>query len=651
MTQTIRDVLAQRASYGFVGREKEMAIMDGLLKQDGPIVMHVHGLAGIGKTTLLGAFAARIRLDEVTVISLECRSVEPTERGFLQALGLALGVGRTESDLKGVIERLNSLSGKVLLTLDTYELLRLLDSWLRQEFIPRLGSNVRILLCGRYAPTAAWQTSPEWLGLFQSVLLEPFSEGEALKLLAISGISETNAKRINRFVRGHPLALRLAASAVNERPEMDFERLAVQGIVNQLTSLYLNEVNDPITRQGLEAAAVVRRITISLLGAMLPDLAPRDVFERLKALPFAEINGEGLVVHDAVRDAISSELKSADPTRYREFKRSAWRQLRIEARTAGRDEMWGYSADILYLLESPMFREAYFPSGLQEFSVEPAKSFDEKAIAEIIDLYDGPESAKCLMTWWRLSPQSFRVARDPQGDVVGFNLLVDLQDVSDELLSADPMTRLFTEYLRDNPVPENKKAFLTRRWLDKEVGEAPSPVQGAIWMDIKGIYMGMRPDIRMAYVAMRKPEIYSSAFDIVGIKRLDLPPVVFDGQEYLPLCGDMGPLSVDGWMAGLVAAELGIEEAAILDVDARELVLDDQRVGLTRLEFEVMQYLCQNEDKAVTRVDLLEKIWGYHYEGGSNVVDVIVRSLRTKLGERALVIETVRGAGYRFRGK
>ena len=212
----------------------------------------------------------------------------------------------------------------------------------------------------------------------------------------IDVLGETNAKHINRFVRVHPLALRLAASAVNERPEMDFERLAVQGIINQLTSLYLNEVKDPITRQGLEAAAVVRRITLSLLAAMLPDLAPQDVFERLKALPFADVSGEGLVVHDAVRDAISSGLKSADPARYRKFKRSAWRQLRLEARTAGRDDMWGYSADILYLLESPMFREAYFPSGLQEYSVEPAKTSDKKAITEIIDLYDGPESAKCL---------------------------------------------------------------------------------------------------------------------------------------------------------------------------------------------------------------------------------------------------------------
>ncbi|MDP6715331.1 MAG: ATP-binding protein [SAR202 cluster bacterium] len=591
VTQTIRDMLAQRASLGFVGREKEMVILDRLLKRDGPVVMHIHGLAGIGKTTLLRAFAARAQSDEVTVINLECRSIEPTERGFLQGLDMALGVEQAESDIERTAERLSATPGIVLLTLDTFELLRLLDSWLRQEFIPRLGSNVRILLCGRYAPTTAWQTSPEWLGLFQSVFLEPFNDGEALRLLSLSGVSETTARSISRFARGHPLALRLAASAVNERPEMDFERLAVRRIIDQLTSLYLNEVKDPITRLGLEAAAVVRRITRSLLKAMLPDIAPQDVWDRLRDLPFAEINGEGLVVHDAVRDAISSALKSTDPTRYREFKRSAWRQLRIEARTAGRNEIWGYSADMLYLLDNPLFREAYFPSGLQEYSVEPAEPTDGEAISEIIHRYDGPESAKCLMTWWRRYPQSFKVARNPRGEVAGFYLLIELPHDDPELLAADPMTKLLSEYVRENPVPGNQKTMFTRRWLDRETGEGPSPVQGAIFMDIKGVYMGMRPDIRQVFVTLRELKIYASPFEIVGLHRMDAPSVVFDGQEYIPLIGDMGPLSVDGWMARLVAAELGIEEGGILDVDARELVLDNQRVGLTRLEFEVMHYL------------------------------------------------------------
>jgi DNA-binding response OmpR family regulator len=112
---------------------------------------------------------------------------------------------------------------------------------------------------------------------------------------------------------------------------------------------------------------------------------------------------------------------------------------------------------------------------------------------------------------------------------------------------------------------------------------------------------------------------------------------------------DFGFSSVDGWISGLVAAELGVEEIGILDVDARGLVLDGVRVDLTKLEFDVLRYLIQNEGKAISRDKLLDDVWGQTYHGGSNVVDVVVRSLRQKIGTRSETIETVRGLGYRFR--
>jgi DNA-binding response OmpR family regulator len=51
----------------------------------------------------------------------------------------------------------------------------------------------------------------------------------------------------------------------------------------------------------------------------------------------------------------------------------------------------------------------------------------------------------------------------------------------------------------------------------------------------------------------------------------------------------------------------------------------------------------------VSRVDLLSIVWGTEYDGGSNVVDVVVRTLRRKLGTSASRVETVRGVGYRLR--
>ena len=99
----------------------------------------------------------------------------------------------------------------------------------------------------------------------------------------------------------------------------------------------------------------------------------------------------------------------------------------------------------------------------------------------------------------------------------------------------------------------------------------------------------------------------------------------------------------------LADAELGAAEDDLLDAGARELIVAGRRIGLARLEFEVMQYLHHREGKAVSRVALLSDVWGYDYEGGSNVVDVVVRALRKKLGAQAPLIETVTGVGYRLR--
>ena len=132
--------------------------------------------------------------------------------------------------------------------------------------------------------------------------------------------------------------------------------------------------------------------------------------------------------------------------------------------------------------------------------------------------------------------------------------------------------------------------------------------------------------------------------------RGDLHTVVLDGRRYHSAVLDFGPASVDGWLADLAAAELGVRRGnELLDPDARELVLETGRVALTPLEFGVMRYLNAREGKAVSRSELLRDVWGTRYEGGSNVVDAVVRTLRKKLGDQAARVETVSGVGYRLR--
>ena len=71
-----------------------------------------------------------------------------------------------------------------------------------------------------------------------------------------------------------------------------------------------------------------------------------------------------------------------------------------------------------------------------------------------------------------------------------------------------------------------------------------------------------------------------------------------------------------------------------------------ERVSLTRKEFEMLCCLLENKNIVLTRDQLLNKIWGYSFDGESRTVDVHIRTLRRKLGDAGKIIKTVRGIGY-----
>lgn len=78
--------------------------------------------------------------------------------------------------------------------------------------------------------------------------------------------------------------------------------------------------------------------------------------------------------------------------------------------------------------------------------------------------------------------------------------------------------------------------------------------------------------------------------------------------------------------------------------------LNKQKMDFTYKEFELLRFLVQNRGEVFSRKDLLGKIWGVEYIGGTRTVDVHIRRLRGKLGEEFnSIIETVRNVGYRCR--
>lgn len=88
----------------------------------------------------------------------------------------------------------------------------------------------------------------------------------------------------------------------------------------------------------------------------------------------------------------------------------------------------------------------------------------------------------------------------------------------------------------------------------------------------------------------------------------------------------------------------------VIDLAGYEARLGGRTLDFTHQEFELVKFLAQNRGRVYTRDQLLQKVWGYQYMGGTRTVDIHVRRVRQKLGPSAGgLIETVRHVGYKMR--
>jgi len=87
-----------------------------------------------------------------------------------------------------------------------------------------------------------------------------------------------------------------------------------------------------------------------------------------------------------------------------------------------------------------------------------------------------------------------------------------------------------------------------------------------------------------------------------------------------------------------------------LDLLTRKVERAGQPITLQPREFKLLEYLVRNQGQVVTRTMLLESVWDFHFDPGTNVIDVQISRLRNKIdkGHSAPLVHTVRGIGYRF---
>ncbi|WP_017756261.1 response regulator transcription factor [Calidifontibacillus oryziterrae] len=85
-----------------------------------------------------------------------------------------------------------------------------------------------------------------------------------------------------------------------------------------------------------------------------------------------------------------------------------------------------------------------------------------------------------------------------------------------------------------------------------------------------------------------------------------------------------------------------------INVKGRQAFINKEPISLTLKEYDLLLFFCQHNGQALSREQLLERVWGYDYVGGVRTVDTHIKTLRLKLKDQGNLIQTVWGIGYKF---
>ena len=176
-------------------------------------------------------------------------------------------------------------------------------------------------------------------------------------------------------------------------------------------------------------------------------------------------------------------------------------------------------------------------------------------------------------------------------------------------------------------------------------------------------------DIVIIDVMMPELDGFSAVKEIRKSKNIPILMLSARGEEYDRLHGfDLGiddyvvkPFSpkelmmrvnaiLNRYRASAVAVPTNsyVYEKLKIDLNARIVTIDNERIEMTPKEYDLLIYLVKNENMAVKREELLSKVWGYDFFGDDRTLDTHMKLLRRKLGEYGKNIVTLRGVGYRF---
>jgi hypothetical protein len=514
----------------FVGRVAEMGLFRSALNAgDLPFhVLYVYGPGGVGKTTLIQEFRLECERQAVPYLYVDARNVEATPDSFYSTLRRLMAL-----DINDSVRQVMGDSPRFVLLVDTYEALAALDDWLREEYLPQLPENVLTVLAGRSAPSHGWRGDPGWQSLMQVIALRNLAPDDSVTYLSHRRVPPDQHAMVLNFTHGHPLALSLVADVFAQQPDLQFQPDNVPHVVQALVGQFVEKTPSPAHRTALEACALVRLMTESLLAEMLLLEDARPIFTWLQSLSFMETGVEGLFPHDLARESLTTDVRWRNPEWYAELhKRARKHYFERFQQTSGALQQ-RILMDYIYLhRDNPLVQPFYeWRSGGSLFA-DSLQLGDTDLLVEMVQRHEGSESSRVATHWLMRQPENVLVIRDARRRPLGFVLMLAVDRIAQDELNLDPAVQAVRTYLEQHAPPRlGERVTLFRFWMDREDYQGVSPTQTMIFVNMVRHYL-MTPRLAHTFIPCADPDFYLLPFSYADFQRLPEADYVVDEHRY-----------------------------------------------------------------------------------------------------------------------
>jgi hypothetical protein len=609
----------------FVGRSAELDLFRSALHREADravALFFVHGPGGVGKSVLLREFGRLATADGATVVALDGRDLEPSPAGFLKALRDALAVSRTASPL----EALASQPRPVLLV-DTYELLRPLDTWLRELFLPQLPDAAPVVLAGRNPPSAAWRADPAWSELAHVLPLRNLLPSDSRAYLRARGLPEGQHAAVLGFTHGHPLALSLLANLLLSEGSRTFRPEHAPDVVRALLERFVDRVPSQSHWRALAVCAHARLTTEALLADVLGPVEAPDLFDWLRDLPFVEQGPLGLFPHDVAREVLDADLRWRDPVAYRDLHARIRDALVARLRTSRVLEHQAAYFDFLYLARHGAISRAYYDwASFGHLYAEIAAPADHEEIVAMVRRHEGDDSARIAEYWLARQPQAFVVFRGASQQVTGFATPLLLESVTPEDLAADPAIAAAWRYVAQRAPLRPGESVMHHRFFVGREGYQDTATHNMVAM-VATLRWLTTPRLAWSFAIVAEPERWAPMFAPIRFPRAPEADFVVDGHRYGAFVHDWRADPVERWIETKTALDHSRDGSAVEPRGAAALLV------LSQPDFEaaVRQALRDYRRPALATNPLLRsRLAVEHAHGAPSVA-----SLRALIGEAA----------------